>query len=167
MCKGQETRGERLLFKKFYPSMFKLCLRYMCDEYRAKEVVSNGFVKVFKNLESFEFRDGNGLNAWIKKIMINESLMYLRKYKKFERNVSLEEVDENSALPQIDSIDAELIHQAIRSLPTGYRTVLNMYIIEGFSHKEIGAELNISENASRSQLTHARQKLQKILKGIL
>ncbi|TRX60729.1 sigma-70 family RNA polymerase sigma factor [Fulvivirga sp. M361] len=167
LCRKQDRVGERLLFKKYYTSMLGLCRRYVSDEYAAKEVLSDGFVKVFHHLDTFEFREGKGLKSWIKNIMINEALMYLRKHRKFQKNVSLDEVYDAPGVQQVESMDAELIHKAIRDLPPGYRTVLNMSLIEGFSHKEISEKLNIAEAASRSQLARARKKLQESLKGML
>lgn len=147
--------------------MLSLCIRYVSDDMVAKEVLSDGFVKVFDNLKNFEFRNGMGLQSWIKRIMINESLSYLRKKNKYQENMPLEAVSNLLSSFTIETNDEEIIYQAIRQLPVGSRTIVNMYIIEGFSHKEISEQLGITENTSRSQLTHARKKLQAQLKGML
>lgn len=154
-----------MLFKKYYAQMLTLSLRYTNDEFAAKDIVSEGFMKAFNNLNKFEFKEGKGLNSWLKKIMVNECLMYIRKNKKLKLNVSLEVVENIDYSGFENSIDSELIHNCIRKLPDGYRTVLNMYVVEGYSHKEIADKLNITESSSRSQLTHAKRKMQQFLKG--
>lgn len=143
--------------------MFNVCFRYMKNEEDAEDMLSQGFTRVFNNLRSFEYREEHGLRAWIKRIMINECLMELRKNTNFllvseEEALDIGEYDNN-----LERLDAEYIYQAILSLPPGYRTVLNLNIIEGFSHSEISAMLGINEGTSRSQLNKARTLLKEKL----
>ena len=126
------------------------------------EVVSEGFVKVFKSIGGFEYKEEGGLTAWIKKIMVNESLQYLRKNKPL--HLEIDEAGElESTSGELEDLDAEYIYDAILRLPIGYRTVFNLNVIEGYNHNEIAEKLGISAGASRSQLTHAKRKLQQFL----
>jgi RNA polymerase sigma-70 factor (ECF subfamily) len=143
--------------------MFNVCLRYMKNEEDAEDMLSQGFTRVFTNIKSFEYKEEQGLRAWIKRIVINECLMELRKHTNFllvseDEALDIGELDNN-----LERLDAEYIYQAILSLPPGYRTVLNLNIIEGFSHSEISAMLNINEGTSRSQLNKARKLLREKL----
>jgi RNA polymerase sigma-70 factor (ECF subfamily) len=118
-----------------------------------------GFMKVFRKLETFEYRDESSLFIWIRKIMINEALMFIRQ--KQNLMFVVEEVpDEISIQPEIiNAIDAEDLYSHIIKLPPGYRTIFNLNVIEGYDHKEIASMLSISEATSRSQLAKAKSKL--------
>jgi RNA polymerase sigma factor (sigma-70 family) len=120
------------------------------------------FVKIFERINQYS---GEGsFEGWMRRIMVNESLMYLRKNKNMSLNIDIEEVYE---LPQFnrleDHLEAADLMTLINQLPVGYRTVFNLYAIEGYSHKEIGEKLSVSENTSKSQLSRARSSLQKQL----
>lgn len=145
--------------------MFVHCYRYLKSKEDAEEIVSDGFIKVFQNLNSFVYKDLKSFEAWIRRIMINECLMFLRKKKIIFQ-------DENTAL-HVESesktdhnLEAEELYDLILSLPSGYRTIFNLYTIEGYSHKEIAKMLNISEGTSRSQLTKARMALKEMVNKI-
>ena len=129
----------------------------------AEDAMIVGFVKVFSKIESFDYRGKGSLEGWIKRIMINESLMVLRK-RKYEK-VEIEKVHhlESNIEPAESILMKEDIVTQIQKLPKGYRTVFNMYVIEGYTHREIGTRLNISENTSKSQLSKARASLSKSL----
>ncbi len=161
-CRSGNPHGQKLLFEKFVTPMARLCLRYMKDRDSAQDVLMEGFLKVFERLKDFEYQGDRSLEFWMRKVMINECLMKLRKNRtRFVMEVS--DVHAHSEqLPQQD-LSAEEILVLISSLPAGYRTVFNLFAIDGYSHQEIAALLNISESASRSQLTHARSKLKELL----
>jgi RNA polymerase sigma factor (sigma-70 family) len=162
-CKSGNNNSLKKLFDVYSSLMFKVCLRYLKNNEEAEDILSIGFTKAFKNLKTFEYRDENQLRAWIKRIMINECLMQLRKQHNFFL-VSQDEVEElvyaDSALQAFES---DYIFAEISSLPTGYRTVLNLYCIEGYKHQEIGQMLNINEATSRSQLNKAKKLLKERL----
>jgi RNA polymerase sigma-70 factor (ECF subfamily) len=126
-----------------------------------EEMMHNGFMKVFRHLHKFEERHEKGFEYWIKKIMVNECLMYLRKNHNFKL-ISMDEVNENDLINQgySETIDAEACFSVLNNLPVGYRTVFNLYTIEGYSHHEISELLGIMESTSRSQLSKARKILQ-------
>ncbi len=134
-----------------------VCRRYVKTTEDAEEVLSNGFVKVFKNIKSFE---GKGsFEGWIRKIMVNEALNYIR----YQKNLFVETGDDwpEHAHDELDEQnDAKEVMDLIDQLPVGYKTVFNLYAIEGYPHKEIASMLGISEGTSKSQLSKARKLLQ-------
>jgi len=140
-----------------------VCLRYCDNHEEAEDVVQNGFVNVFQNIETF--RGSGSLEGWVRKIMVNTALTNIRKNKKLKQNVDLESVE--FMLPAAnyagDSFAAKDLLKIIQTLPTGFRTVFNLYAIEGYSHKEIGDMLGISEGTSKSQYSRAKTHLQKII----
>lgn len=129
----------------------------------AEDAVVEGFVKVFRKLDTFEFRGEGSFEAWISRIMVNESLMMLRKRKDVISVDQHEAIQLDSGLATDSEIRAEDLYQLVRQLPDGYRTVFNLYAIEGFAHKEIAEMLGISENTSKTQLFKARAALQNML----
>ena len=159
---------DKIAQKKFYvlfaKQMFIHCYRYVKSKEDAEEIVSEGFIKVFQSLPRFEYRDVKSTEAWVKRIMINESLMFLRKKHTPVVSPSIEPLATDEVRTEMD-MDASDIYALILHLPLGYRTVFNLYVIEGYSHKEIAEKLNISESTSRSQLVKARALLKKDIKA--
>lgn len=159
-CKRGDARAQRELYQRYAGAMMALCQRYLARSEEAEEVLSNGFVKVFQRLHQFQHKAT--LGAWIKTIMIREALNYIR-YRKNHFQEWGEEHHLPSHCPGEETIDAEHLLSYIAGLPTGYRTVFNLYALEGYSHREIAKLLDISESTSKSQLRKARQQLQKML----
>jgi RNA polymerase sigma factor (sigma-70 family) len=158
--------SEKDIYNLYAEKMLFLCYRYLNDLMDAEEVLHNGFMKVFDNLEKFEERHEKGFEFWVKKIMINESLMFLRKRINFKL-ISIDNVIENELgeVEFTDKMETEAYLNVINELPVGYKTIFNLYAIEGYTHIEIAELLGISESTSRSQLTKARKLLQqKIIK---
>jgi RNA polymerase sigma factor (sigma-70 family) len=150
------------LFERYVTSMARLCLRYLKDSDTAQDAMMEGFMKVFDQLKRFEYQGGYSLESWIRKIMVNECLMRLRKNRsRFFMDTA--EVDIETSEKIDGNLSAEEITVLINQLPLGYRTVFNMYAIDGYTHAEIASLLGITESASRSQLTHARTKLKEWL----
>jgi RNA polymerase sigma factor (sigma-70 family) len=155
--------AQKLLFEKFVTSMARLCIRYLKDHEIAQDAMMEAFMRVFARLKDFEYQGDHSLEMWIRKIMINECLMKLRKNRtRFFMDVTDQHV-ESTGITE-DHFSAEDILVLINSLPEGYRMVFNLYAIDGYSHKEIAMLLEISESTSRSQLTHARSKLKELLR---
>ncbi len=150
--------AQHVLFNLYSPKMLSVCRYYIKDIHHAEEAMLNGFFKVFSNLKSF--KNKGSFEGWIRRIMIRESISFLRQQKDFE--FSLEEVDfDNSYSDAINTeLEVEEIQQLIDSLPEGYRVVFVMYAIEGYKHYEIAEILKISEGTSKSQLFKARKMLQ-------
>lgn len=161
-CIKGDRKSQNTLYRTYASSMGRVCLRYLNDEEEAKDALIEGFLKVFNNLQKIEYRDKESLTVWIRRIMINECLMRLRKNKGVIF-LSINEDDSISNTLIEEDISTEEIFNIIKSLPDGYRTVFNLYVVEGYSHQEIAEMLGISESASRSQLSHARVKLKEQL----
>lgn len=162
-CKKGDRIAQKALFEKLYAAMYRVCLRYIGKQADAEDCLMKGFMKCYQNIHTFEWKDDKSFFYWLKKIMVNESLMELRK----QSNLSLvphEELhyiaDEADILQQIS---AEELYAMILQLPTGYRTVFNLFVVEGFTHADIAQMLNITESTSRTQLAKARKSLQIML----
>ncbi|MEQ8908968.1 MAG: RNA polymerase sigma factor [Vicingaceae bacterium] len=165
-CKAHKEHAQKQLFDRYSGLMTGVCMRYADRYEEAQDMVQDGFIKVFKKIGSFT---GKGsLEGWIRKIMVNTALDHLRKRKKERFNVDVDEVEYKLKDEQeiIASLQADDLLKLVQSLPTGYRTVFNMYAIEGYTHKEIANELGVSENTSKSQYSRARSLLQKKLEQL-
>ncbi len=165
-CMAKREQAQRYLYERYKRVMTGVCMRYADRYEEAQDIVQNGFIKVFKKIDTFS---GTGsLEGWIRRIMVNTALDYLRSNKAQRFNVNIDDVDfllkkESQA---VEKLQAEDLLAMIRDLPTGYRTVFNLYAIEGYSHKEIAEQLEISENTSKSQYSRARALLQKKLEEL-
>jgi RNA polymerase sigma factor (sigma-70 family) len=162
-CQHKDRKAEQGLYERFATPMFLVCRRYLKTDQEAEEVTMNGFLKLFRALPAFTYENDGATVAWIKKIMVNECLMHLRKNNSFLQLASdnVPDVIQNDDV--LDCLSAGEIFTLITQLPIGYRTVFNLYVVENLSHKEIAEALDISEGASRSQLIKARRMLQQLL----
>ncbi|WP_027138568.1 RNA polymerase sigma factor [Gaetbulibacter saemankumensis] len=158
----QNREAQRKLFDMHAPTMLSICRFYIKDIQHAEEVMLNGFFKVFTNLKSF--RNEGSFEGWVRRIMVRESISYLRKQKQVEFSVEDETLDVGLSVNMTTNIEVAEIQKLIDELPNGYRIVFIMYAIQGYKHHEIAEELNISENTSKSQLFKARKLLQGKLK---
>ncbi len=162
------TAAQQRLFELLRAKIYLVCRRYVKNSEDAEEIMLDGFYKFFKNLPSFDYQGEKAMEAWLKKIMVNECLMFLRKKKAFI--IVTESAAEDTALEEevLDNMSAAEIFNLIVQLPVGYRTVFNLYEIEGMNHRQIAALMGISEGTSKSQLSKAKSLLQKMLlqKGI-
>lgn len=162
-CIQKNALAQEYLYKKFSRKMMGVCLRYSDSQEEGEDVLQNGFISVFENIGSFK---GTGsLEGWIRKIMTNTALTHIRKNKKLKQNIALDSVE--FALPSSnysnENFAVKDLLKIIQTLPPGFRTVFNLYAIEGYSHKEIGEMLDISEGTSKSQYSRAKSHLQKII----
>ena len=163
-CIARERWAQQKLYEDYYGKMMGVCLRYANNEDDALDILHEGYIKVFKHIGSYQ--PGTALSAWIRRIMVNTSIDYYRKVTR-RRTEDIETAydlsgNEADAISQCSEKD---ILNAIKKLTPAYRTVFNLYVIEGFSHKEIAEKLEITESTSRSNLVKARLKLQAILVG--
>lgn len=161
----QSIKGNRNAQKRIFDSlsgkMMALCLRYMGDRESAEDVLQNGFVTLFTKLDTYS---GEGsFEGWARRIFVNTALMTLRKKDALRQSEEVEAARDlvDGEPSPIQNIGAGEILELVSKLPPGFRTVFNMYVVEGYSHKEIAESLGISENTSRSQLQRARTMLQK------
>ncbi|MFT5057045.1 MAG: RNA polymerase sigma factor (sigma-70 family) [Pseudoalteromonas distincta] len=161
------SNGDNKAFRKIYEihsgTMYSICLRYMNNEDEAKDALQEGFIKVFKNISKFKFI--GSFEGWMKRIFVNSSIELIRKRK---MHLDVSELNSNelplTAKIETGSMDAEKMMTLVQQLPEGYRTVFNMFIVDGYSHKEISDYLEISESTSKTQLFKARKQLQEWLK---
>lgn len=162
-CKKNETQAQRQLYNWLAPALLGISLRYMQDRDEAEDVMQDAFVKIFTSLGKFK---GEGsFEGWAKRIVVNTALTALKKKNRiyFERNLTLVETIEFEKEEQ-DQLTIAEIMSCMNALPLGYRTIVNLFLIEEFSHKEIGEKLDIAESTSRSQYARGRQVLMKLLK---
>ncbi|MBE2231020.1 MAG: sigma-70 family RNA polymerase sigma factor [Chitinophagaceae bacterium] len=159
-CLKGQAAAQKELYERFAGLMMGICYRYTKSVTDAEDVLQDGFVKVFRQLHSFRF-DGE-LGAWIRRIMVNTAINYLKKHSGYRAELSF---DAHDNLHPVSEEDAELkltakeLAELIRQLPTGYQTIFNLHAVEGFTHVEIGQMLGISDGTSRSQYARARQLL--------
>jgi RNA polymerase sigma-70 factor (ECF subfamily) len=162
LCKQGDKTGQKTLYDEYKDILYPICLRYTKQEHEAEDVFIEGFYKILTKIDAYK---GEGsFEGWMKKIMVNESLMYLRKKMRLHLMVELTGHDLPEAEESGDSIDYEQFLEILKELPDGYRTVFNMYVIEGYKHKEIADMLQISINTSKSQLILAKKRLVEIAK---
>ena len=160
-CKCGKRLAQKELYETYSRKMMSVCLRYVNDRETARDILQEGFVKVFTNMDSFS---GVGaFEGWMRKIFVNCALEYLRKTdvlrEATDLDHSMELVHPDSSV--ISTLSAEELMRLIQELPAGFRTVFNLFAIEGYSHKEISEMLSITESTSRSQFTRAKQILQR------
>ena len=162
-CLQNKAAAQKELYQKYSSKMLAVCYRYGHNREDAKDMLQEGFIKVFSQLHSFE--NLGALEGWIRRIIVHTCINVLKKNKKFNESVDLIHATalqvREDTIPSI--IQAKQVVECIRLLPMGYRTVLNLYAIEGFAHKEIAEMLDIEESTSRSQYTRAKAMLEEIL----
>lgn len=163
-CKSGDSSAQRTVFELLAPKMFALCKRYMKDNDAAEDVLQEGFITLFSKLDSYS--EEGSFEGWARRIFVNTALMSLRKSDLLKDANDLETVQDTSPSdPQVyNDIGYNELLALIESLPDKFRVVFNMFIIEGYNHKEISEMLGITESASRSQLQRARVMLQKKIK---
>lgn len=168
-CKLGKRKAQHELYNRYSGSMFGVALRYSRNKSEAEDVLQEAFIRIFKYIKSFEGRNQGSLSAWIKTIVINTTLSYNRNNKKHHYTEDVDEVQvgENPVFDISSDSDTDerknKIMKAMQQLPHGYRTVFNLYSLEGYTHKEIAEILDISENTSKSQLSKARKYLRNLL----
>jgi RNA polymerase sigma-70 factor (ECF subfamily) len=150
-------KAQYRLYKQFAPKMLSVCRLYISDLQHAEDVMSNGFVKVFKNLDRFENK--GSFEGWIRRIMVTTAIDFLRQQKRIEFSTDVVEHYEEVEMPSVSEWSVEELQALIDQLPEGYKLVFTMYVIEDYSHKAIAESLNISEANSRSQLFKAKRLL--------
>jgi RNA polymerase sigma factor (sigma-70 family) len=164
-CLKQKPRAQEELYKTYTNRMYAICMRYADNPDTAKDLLQEGFVRVFRALDRFRFE--GSFEGWMKRIFINNCIEYYRSHKS---DPWVSDVDEAVGLEAedhtISNLGLEELMKAIQSLPTGYRTVFNLFAVEGYTHREIAEQLQISENTSKTQLLKARNMLQRILAGL-
>ncbi len=163
-CIKGNRASQKALYDRLAPRMFPLCIRYIGDRETAEDVLQDGFVTLFTRLK--DYKGEGSFEGWARKIFVNTALMSLRKKDALKMSDDLEAARGLKAetTSQMQNLGYKELMAMITELPPGFRTVFNMYAIEGYSHKEIGEMLGISETTSRTQLSRARSWLQNKIK---
>jgi RNA polymerase sigma factor (sigma-70 family) len=162
-CLHNDSSSQRELYSRYSPKMLSVCYRFAHNREDAEDMLQEGFIKVFSQIHTFQNK--GAFEGWIRRIIVHTCINNLKKNKKFNESVDLIHANtiqvREESVPSI--VQAKQVVECIRVLPIGYRTVLNLYAIEGYSHKEIAEVLDIEESTSRSQYTRAKQMLEDIL----
>jgi RNA polymerase sigma-70 factor (ECF subfamily) len=161
-CVRNERWAQQAMYEEYYGKMMGICLRYANGEEDALDILHEGFIKVFKNVSKFQ--PGTSVTAWMRRIMVNTAIDFYRKSIR-RRTEDLDHATQlsNDDADAVSMCSQKEILEAIQQLTPAYRTVFNLYILEGYSHREIAELLNITESTSRSNLVKARLKLKEIL----
>lgn len=168
-CVKEDNRFQRLFFDKYYSKMFAICIRFAKDEDEAKDILQEGFIKAFEGIK--KFKGESSIGTWLSKIMVNHAIGYLKEKNK---NLYLSISENEFLVPDLPDFDNELVNELspdealslLQKLPDGYRTVVNLYAIEGLTHKQISQNLGITEGTSKSQLSKARAILKKLVNSL-
>lgn len=163
-CQRGDAAAQREVYDRYARRMLAVCMRYIQDDMEAEDVMIGGFVRVFDKVAQYQF--AGSFEGWIRKIMVNEALQQVRRNRSLHLETDIAEVCNDAAVMHTDASELETqdLLNLVRQLPEGYRTVFNLYAIEGYAHKEIAEQLGISENTSKSQLSRARALLQEYLR---
>lgn len=165
-CIDGDRRMQEELYRRFSPRMYAVCLRYAGSSEEAEDILQEGFIKVFKKLNTF--RSEGSFEGWVRRIFVNTAIEHFRR-KRYLQPVTEKEENtmEGNYLSVLDNLAERDIMELVQQLSPGYRTVFNMYVVEGYTHKEIGDILGISEGTSKSQLSRAKVILQDMVKKYL
>ncbi|OCX51617.1 RNA polymerase subunit sigma-70 [Mucilaginibacter sp. PPCGB 2223] len=155
-CRNGERKAQEGLYKLLASKMLGVCMRYAADKMEAEDMLQNGFIKVFNKMD--DFRGDGSFEGWVRRIMVHSSIEYYRKHHKMMQVVDIDTAHDVHGVDPLaaSNLGVKDLLALIQQLPPGYRMVFNLYAIEGYSHKEIGEMMTISEGASKSQLSRAR-----------
>lgn len=161
-CCLRKRSSQNALYRLYYPYGMSICIRYVNNEAEAISVVNDGFLKVFRNISKYD--EKQAFKPWFRKILVNTAINHVKKQKKIQMETSIDQISHLSSQEEILSrINYQELLNMIQSLSTSYRTVFNMYVIDGFKHQEIAEVLGITVSTSKSNLTRARAKLQELV----
>lgn len=161
-CRRQNRQAQKRLYEQYSSKFYALCCRYVKDKMEAEDVLITAFTKILDKIDQYT-GEGN-FEGWMRRVMVNEALSYLRKHKNMYLETTIEAANYEPDYNKLENqLEAEDLMKLIETLPSGYKIVFNMYAIDGYSHKEIAEQLGITESTSKSQLSRARTALQKSL----
>ena len=170
-CKQKDKSAQKRSYGLYAGALFALCIRYSGNRETAKDILHDGFLRIFTSFDKFDYRGKGSLKAWLSRVMVNTALEYIRKNGEINRVLTLDEVpeiiDPESEDEDLEKIPQVVLMKFVSELPSGYRTVFNLYTFEEKSHKEIADLLGINEKTSSSQLFRARAILAKRIKMYL
>lgn len=158
-CRKCDRTAQKALYERMAPKMLSVCRRYVRDRMEAEDILVVSFTRVFERIH--QFKGDGSFEGWVRRIVVNESLTYLRRNKALYLETDLETAERETASTVLETdLEAEDLMKLVQELPAGYRMVFNLYAIDGFSHKEIAEQIGITESTSKSQLSRARTHLQ-------
>lgn len=165
-CRKNDTRAQREIYQALAPAMLGMLVRYVSDRDAAQDLLHDGFIVLFRKISSYR---GEGVfEGWARRLFLNQALQYLRRDKSFRaHSISLDaagDIRDDNSVDVLAQMNTRDILEVMNRLPTGYRIVLNLYAVEGYSHREISQQLGITEQTSRSQLSRAKAQLVQLLK---
>jgi RNA polymerase sigma-70 factor (ECF subfamily) len=164
-CINEEKSAQQYLYETYSPKMYYVCLRYARHASEAQDMLQDGFIKVFDNIGSF--KSNGSFEGWIRRIVVNTALNYCRKSSFKQEQIGIEDYQDTVVKSKaVSNLGEKELLALIQKLPDGYRMVFNLYVIEGYSHKEIGEMLNVTESTSRSQLAKSRKWMQNELEKL-
>ena len=163
----KDQRAMSQLYQMYIGELSSVCYRYVPSEEDAKDVLQNSFVKIFTSLPTIDYRSEEALRGWMRRIVVNEALLFLRERRKlhFEPIMSQTTIPDDEE-PESEQMLPDVLHRLVSELPDGYRTVLNLYVFEGCSHRQIAELLGITESTSASQLYFAKRLLARRIKEL-
>ena len=163
-CKRGDRRAQHRLYSQYAKAMYNICYRMSGNAADAEDLLQNAFIDVFMKIDSY--RGESTIGAWIKRIVINNCINFLKKRKlhvsEWDDRIS-EEVEDQPGLTEEDALSVDRVRSAMDQLPDGYRTVFSLYLLEGYDHKEIAGILGITEATSKSQYSRAKSKMRQLL----
>lgn len=165
-CLEGDAEAQKKLYDQYAPALWPVCLRYAKNRMAAEDVMQEGFIKIFKYLGNYK---GEGsFEGWMRRTMVNTAINIYKKNLKMQNDKNIDFVYDlkNDSVSAISQMNAEDILKVVQTLPDGYRTIFNLFVVEGYPHKDIAAMLGISENTSKSQLSRARSILQVKIKKL-
>jgi len=167
-CKRGESWARKQLYENYASAMLGVCMRYVSDRETARDLLQDGFIKVFTKIDMYS---GTGsLGGWMRRVFATTALEHLRKNDALRTSVNIDEYNEANEgfdYSVLEQLSADEIMACIAELPNGFRTVFNLFAIEGYTHNEIAEMLNIKESTSRSQFIRARKALQKSVQSLI
>ena len=164
LVRSGDSSGMRCLYERYAGYLTAVCSRYVVDRSAVKDILQEAFIKIFKGLDSFDYRGEGSLKAWVTRIVVNDSLKALRASSRlsFVDDIPDEPEEDVQSMPEVP---AKVVQEMIKALPDGYRTVFNLFVFEKKSHREIASLLGIKEDSSASQFFRARAMLAKSIKA--
>ncbi|NDW10851.1 RNA polymerase sigma factor [Dysgonomonas sp. 520] len=167
-CKRGESQAYRELYELYAPAMMSVCMRYVNNKETAQDLLQEGFIKIFTKIDTYS--ETGAFSGWIRRIFVTTALQYLRSNDALKQSVDIEECEgyiNDMDFSALDQISADELMASIAELPEGYRTVFNLFALEGYSHSEIAEMLGVKESTSRSQFVRAKKILQKRLESLV
>lgn len=163
-CAENDRSAQRQIYEHFFGKMLAVCRRYSANDDEAHEILNNGFLKVFQQIGQFQFK--GSFEGWVRRIMINKALDYIRSNKTYKENMHFTEAIHHGAVDNeaFSNLNMEALYAMIQDLPRMSKAVFNLYAIEGYTHREIGDQLGISEGTSKWHMATARKTLQQVIK---